>query len=62
MDVFTSLIVHPSNDLNVGMIMNFECKLQVHVWLWVWVKDVKIKKIFLLIIANFLKCLSIIDS
>ncbi len=27
MDVSMSLIVHSNNDLNVGMIMSFECKL-----------------------------------
>ncbi len=31
MDVSMSLIVPPSNSLNVGMIMNFECKLQVDI-------------------------------
>ncbi len=31
MDVSMSLIVHPSDDLNVGMIMNFEYKLQVNI-------------------------------
>ncbi len=37
MDVSMSLIIHPSDDLNVGMTINFECKLQVYTWLWVWV-------------------------
>ncbi len=31
MDVNMSLILHPSYNSNVGMIMNFECKLQVHI-------------------------------